>query len=301
MKLNFIKSILMKKVFLSLFCILFFSSFANGREKDNIVNMPNGRIAFSSDGNLHDTDDWGATAMSLAIIYYSGLEERFVHYDYNNHIGPNSNKEWEKKMHEAAKGGAKRFKLDVSRVFDDQADIDLAIENFRKEANISTSDNPLWFICAGPMHVPYLLLSSVDKDCLSYIHIITHGRWNNEHSKKNCPKSECLYTLENIKRDFPDVNIHYLCDQNKSNGENDFQSHISNWSWLKESGNKDLIWLYNMDDTCFLKNPKMPDTRELFDVSDAGMTFWLISGGPNGGNDKAGSKEIKRLFSNKLK
>jgi len=44
----------------------------------------NGRIAISSDGNQHDSDDWGATAVTLAIIANRGLQNKVVHYDYAN-------------------------------------------------------------------------------------------------------------------------------------------------------------------------------------------------------------------------
>lgn len=262
----------------------------------DLVKMPAGRIAFSSDGNLHDTDDWAGTAMSLALIHYAGLENCFVHYDYNNHIGPNSNKSWEKQMHKAAKEGAKRFGLNINRVFDDQLQSREAIANFQKEAKKSSVDNPLWFICAGPMHMPYVLIQSVDKDKRCFINIITHSKWNNVHSKKNCSQSECIYTLEDINRDFPEVAVHEIIDQNSSNGENDFQSHVSNWYWLRDSDNENWRWLYDMDDTSCLKNPKMPETKDLFDISDTGMTYWLITGGPYGGNSRGGSKELRLLF-----
>ena len=107
----------MSKMLLFLLLLLFSSEyFAQNTVK---IRMPKGRIAFTSDGNLHDSDDWGATAFSLAFIHYAGLEKRFVHYDYNNHIGK-SRASWEKIMDDAAKGGAKRFGLDVTKVFSNQ-------------------------------------------------------------------------------------------------------------------------------------------------------------------------------------
>ncbi|AXT59326.1 hypothetical protein D1816_02840 [Aquimarina sp. AD10] len=50
-----------------------------------------GRIAISSDGNQHDSDDWGATAVTLAIIANRGLQNKVVHYDYANHVWNNDN------------------------------------------------------------------------------------------------------------------------------------------------------------------------------------------------------------------
>ncbi len=258
------------------------------------IKMPNGRIAFSSDGNLHDSDDWGATAFSLAFLHYAGLEDRFVHYDYNNHLGK-SRESWEKIMDDAAKGGAKRFGLDVSKVFNDQIEKEAAIANFVKEAKKSSKNNPLWFICAGPMQMPYDLIAATPENKRQYIYAISHSKWNEEHSHGESEK-----TWADMKKDFPTVTYYDIIDQNKSNGEDDFQSHIKNWEWLKNSSNENWKWLYNIDDTYQVDKLERwkSNTEKHFDISDAGITYWLITGGPNGGNDKAGWKEVKALFEN---
>jgi hypothetical protein len=256
------------------------------------VDMPDGRIAFSSDGNLHDSDDWGATAMSLAILHYAGLADRFVHYDYNNHIGK-SRVSWERMMDDAAKGGAKRFGMDVSKVFNDQTERIAAKANFVKEANNSSQHDPLWFICAGPMHMAYEMIKETDPDIHPYIHLISHGAWNEKHSH-----GETVKTWKDLQKDFPKLKFHEIIDQNTSNGEKDFHSHMSNWYWLKDSDNSNWRWLYEIDDTWqvdSLENWKS-DTKEQYDVSDAGMTYWLVSGGPRNGNARAGWAEVKALF-----
>ncbi len=259
------------------------------------INMPNGRIAFSSDGNLHDSDDWGATAFSLAFLHYAGLEKRFVHYDYNNHLGK-SRESWEKIMDDVAKGGAKRFGLDATKIFNDQTEKDAAIANFIKEAEKSSKNNPLWLICAGPMQMAYEMIEASPENKRHYINAISHGKWNGDHSHGESKK-----TWADMKKDFPTVKYIEIIDQNKSNGEDDFQSNINNWQWLKNSTNENWQWLYNLDDTYQVDKLERwkSDTEKHFDISDAGMTYWLITGGPNGGNDKAGWKETKALFENK--
>lgn len=260
------------------------------------IKMPEGRIAFSSDGNLHDSDDWGATAFSMAFLHYAGLEKRFVHYDYNNHLGE-SRENWEKIMDDAAKGGAKRFGLDVSKVFNDQTEKEAAIANFVREAKKSTAKNPLWLICAGPMQMAYDMIAASPKENRQFIYTISHGKWNEDHVHDELKK-----TWANMKKDFPEVIFHEILDQNKANGEDDFHSHIKNWFWLRDSKNENWQWLYNIDDTGQvdkLENWKS-DAEKAFDVSDAGMTYWLITGGPKGGNEKAGWREAKALFENKL-
>lgn len=261
----------------------------------SVVKMPSGRIAFSSDGNLHDSDDWGATAFCLAFLHYAGLEKRFVHYDYNNHIG-NSRESWERIMDDAAKGGARRFNLDTNRVFDDQTQKEAAIANFVKEASKSSEKDPLWFICGGPMQMAYEMIAATPTDKRQFIHAISHSKWNNEHKHAGCVK-----TWADMKTDFPTVSYHKITDQNSSNGEDDFHSHIKHWFWLKDSDNENWKWLYNIDDTFQVDKLEKwkSNTEKAFDISDAGMTYWLITGGPNGGNDKAGWRETKALFENK--
>jgi len=75
-----------------------------------------GRIAISSDGNQHDSDDWGATAVSLAIIANRGLQSKLVHYDYGNHVW-NNDSFFETQITESAIGGANRFGYDRSKFF----------------------------------------------------------------------------------------------------------------------------------------------------------------------------------------
>ncbi len=43
-----------------------------------------GRIAFSSDGNFNDEDDWGAFPTAMATLDAFGLTEKLVHVDYCN-------------------------------------------------------------------------------------------------------------------------------------------------------------------------------------------------------------------------
>ena len=43
-----------------------------------------GWIAFSSDGNFNDEDDWGAFPTAMAILDAFGLTEELVHVDYCN-------------------------------------------------------------------------------------------------------------------------------------------------------------------------------------------------------------------------
>ena len=44
------------------------------------INPPAGRIAIVADGNSPDPDDFGGSAVSLALLRACGLEKQLVHF-----------------------------------------------------------------------------------------------------------------------------------------------------------------------------------------------------------------------------
>jgi len=249
--------------------------------KHFVIKMPPGRIAVSSDGNQHDEDDWGATAMTLAIIDAAGLGGKLVHYDFASHLGNNGAKN-EAQMIESALGGAKRFKMDPKRFFNDQTQLAEAIANFKKEAEKSTAEDPLWYICAGPMEAPWRCINAVDPAKRKFINCISHSGWNDEHgdTPEMTHKWEDLGALG--------ATLHHITDQNKAHEGDGFNVHTGKWSWLKNPAIPHRQWLYSRNYKTF------------FDISDTGMVFWLITGGPDGGNEQGGSAETRYLLENRM-
>jgi hypothetical protein len=85
-----------------------------------------------------------------------------------------------------------------------------------------------------------------------------------------------------------ELNGNFFPDQNISNGDNDFNTPIEKWHWMRDSQNQDLKWVFS-------RNP----FGNKFDPSDCGMVYYLITGGPiNGGAKKAGWAEAKELLEN---
>ena len=98
--------------------------------------MPGGndRIGWSSDGNRHDPDDWSATALALAIFDKMDWHEKLVHFDYNNRL--DATLDWkEKENYESTVGGARRFGFNEKVFFDDQRQLEVAIEHAKEEIN----------------------------------------------------------------------------------------------------------------------------------------------------------------------
>src|SRR4051812_6245678 len=142
-----------------------------------------GRIAYSADGNHNDPDDWAASPVALAIFAEAGFKDRLVHFDYNC-ILPETNPEWEKKHAESGLGAASRYGYDSSVFFDCRKDLEQAVASLAKEIDASSAENPLYFIVAGPMEVPYLGIQRSQPEKREFVYCISHSRWNDGYASK---------------------------------------------------------------------------------------------------------------------
>lgn len=252
-----------------------------------VVNWPGGRLAISSDGNAHDKDDIGGTPMSIAILYSAGLADKLVHVDYANHFvhqghdGAASKPDMLQEMILSSGEGARRFGLASNRVFNCKTELAAATTNFVKEALRSSVSDPLWFICSGPMTAANQYLAAVkaaDADKLQFIHCVSHSANNGKHDPE--------LSWERMKQDYPTVKYHVIPNQNSAGGEQGLNSPLEHWQWLKNSTNANLAWLYTRNRTATVNEGK-------FDVSDAGMVYYVISGV---GNARAGVAEFRDLL-----
>lgn len=227
--------------------------------------MADGRIAISSDGNSHKLDDWATTAFTLAFINAAELNDGFVHYDYNNHLG-SSHKMWENYMVEVIQGGSKRFELDTSRFFNNQIDTRKSVHNFNHESLKSTNDDPLWFICAAQMQMVYKMTIKFPQKHSKFINAISHSQWND-----NIQNSVSKKTWHDTNSDFPEL----IYNENRQ--------RLYNRDYLQEV---DKFYQWNSN------------TKEHFDSSEEGMTYRLFSNGLKKGGNRIRWKEEKLLFDN---
>ncbi len=245
------------------------------------IKFPGGRVAISHDGNQHDPDDWGAFAMNFALFWAAGLQDKIVHIDHSDHLGDNSTSQHNQMLTTAA--GASKFNIPSSVIFDDQTQLSAAIANFKREAELSSESNPLWYICSGPMEVPWRCINAVEPAKRKYIHVISHSSWNETHADT----SQMTHTWNDIKA--LGVVAHDILDQNGSDGDNDFNTPLSKWTWLRDSSYEPYRWVWSRN-----------SFSNKFDVSDAGMSYWLLSGGPDGGDQRGGWPEAKVLLEGAL-
>ncbi len=256
-------------VFITVLSLALFSTFIFGFD---------GRIAISSDGNEHDSDDWGATALTLAILARKGLQANVVHYDYASHIwGNSSNSAFAKNIRESALGGADRFGFDKSRFYEGTTQLNDAVNNIKKEINASSASDPLYFIIAGPMEVAWKGINASDNDKRKHITCISHSVWNNDHGKK-----------DHGGHDDDDIRalgatFIKIKDQNGGFGK----QAMGNWAWLNNMGTN-YSWTYDRIDLVYTEG----------DASDGGMAYWLLTGGANGGDENGTTNKLKEFLKN---
>ena len=257
------------------------------------VHFPGGRVALSFDGNLHDPDDWGAAPMALAMLEAAGLKDQVVHVEYNNHL-TQTDPDWESEMIGSLQGAANRLAYPGNIFYNIQRDLSGSVSHLSSQINESSAGNPLWIICAGPIETVYRAMAGAQASKRQYVRLVSHSRFNELHDAVNRHQGvgELKHNWDELRGEFEKEGARfydkqYLGDQNVSNGDNDFSTPRSKWYWLRDSDNATWQWLYGRD--------KFSDK---FDVSDAGMVYWLLSGGPDGGCKNCGWAETKALLEN---
>ncbi|MEO9513469.1 MAG: hypothetical protein ABJN84_04320 [Flavobacteriaceae bacterium] len=243
-----------------------------------------GRIVVSSDGNEHDHDDWSATPLTLALLASAGLQDSLSVYTFSDHIwGSNKKKkEGKSQMLTSALEGKKIFHFNNSNFIEAVADSTKAIGAITQEINKSTESSPLFLIAAGPMHVVGRAIENSDLSKLKHVRIISHSKWNNEHSDKpydwEVPHSG--WTWDEIQESFESKGLVFnqIADQNGGDGYLGLKAPMQKYNWIKTSSIRDtspeiesqLDWLYDRLLTCIKKGD--------FDPSDAGMVVYLLTG-----------------------
>ena len=236
-----------------------------------------GRIAYSADGNGPNLDDIGATPLGLAILSETGLQNKVVHYDYNSHIW--ASRPEMAQMTESAIESATRFGFDPNVFIDAFANPEQAYDSLANAINLSTDEDPLFLVVAGPMDVACKGILKSEKEKRKYVVVISHSHWNNKHryTASDCIASEDqdeiatpTYRIKDSTRDIRQTGVWF--DQIEDQGKGLGASSFGEYDWLKNSSDANLQWTYDRLKLVFAKKPN---------PSDAGMLFYLITGNEN--------------------
>lgn len=254
-----------------------------------------GRIVISCDGNEHDNDDWSATPLSLALLASQGLQDDLTLYVYSDHVWGSSYERQlvyglnaYEQMEQSALGGQKWFDFKKTNFICAVDDPEAAYNAIRDEINKSSANNPLFLIEAGPMQAVGEAINRADKNKLQYVTLITHSKWNDEHSDKPYNwERHSGWTYEQIEEQFsaPEKGglkcVHIL----NQNGGSDYTGIFVNrieFEWLKTSNYKDKAPYYQRGswDWLYSRLYLYIDCRGglIFDASDAGMVVYLLTG-----------------------
>ncbi len=255
-----------------------------------------GRIAISSDGNEHDHDDWAATPLTLALIASQRLQDRLAVYVYIDHIwGSNYNKpevnvlSAYEHMRESALGGAREFGFDPKRFVCGVDNPEVAYRRLTEQINLSSEDNPLFILGAGPMQVIGEAINRSEVERRKYVTVITHSKWNNNHAdhNRNWWDIHSGWRFDEMKSAFGDesgggVTFVQILNQNGGEGYQGLFAPREMYDWVKSSSARNnrayrkgsWDWLYTRLESCINRRNKIDN----FDPSDAGMAIFLFTG-----------------------
>jgi hypothetical protein len=243
-----------------------------------------GRIAFSHDGNYNDEDDWGAFPVAIAILDAFGMSGKLVHVDYCN-IMARSDPRFYKEMVTSVLGSAERYNIPRSILFDCQKDLNGAVESIREAINASSADNPLYYVLAGPMEVPFLGIEKSDPDKRKYVYCISHSRWNDgytssDHDLHSHNKRDVIPSGINwIQIKDGNVNLAHPSGVGRHSTPEQWRLY----HWLRDSGDPRLRWIFTR-----------LEAERRADISDSTMTYFLLTG-----NENADLGKLKSLLDEK--
>jgi len=261
----------------------------------SLIRPPVGRLALVADGNSPDPDDIGATAVIFGILDRSGLNDRLVHLshscDLNPFLNPGSQSidaanelRRQNKLHALCGEGVSFYGplanlVDYYNCRTEQA---AAVDDLKNAINASSADDPLWIIEAGEPDVIGYALQAAEASKRQFVHVVSHHPANDN--------SGDFFTWQQILNF--GVTEHQIGDQNVG-----LQVLISNgaWDWAEGHPKPEISWILDQlkyaeqDGVVGFQNNK-------YDCSDAGMVYWWITGGPNGGDRSSSPAEIRNLL-----
>jgi hypothetical protein len=240
---------------------------------------PQARIAISADGNYGDADDWGATPLTLSMIYHVGYKDLLVHYDY---CSKTMNNPWlERYMELATLEGAKRFAYDKSRFFNTQRDPDGAANNLAEQINASTAENKLVVLLAGSPGILWQAVNRSKPEKRKHVYVISHGPFettnNNDLRRRWGPSAVDVIALG--------VNWVQISDQNKGKrtAEAGFATGtMDTWEFIKNTWNGQWVydWIDRVDSDEGVTTWGYRGATG--DASDAGLAFYYFTGDEDG-------------------
>ncbi len=238
--------------------------------------FPGGRIAISSDGNYHDRDDIAATALSIALLAKADLQDNLVYYGHSDHIW-DTHKKREEEMRVSSEETAKLYGgFDKSAFHNAKSETTAAVNALTEQIDASSKDDILWLIGAGPMEVIGKAIQKSDTTQRKYVYVISHSKWNNRHAARDHGGYDF--------KDFEEMGVNPIQIKDQNAGTD---RPYEEYGWMRDADDPKLNWLWKRG---------VLAGKKKFDPSDAGMVYWLITGGPDGGDEKANPEKFRKFL-----
>lgn len=254
-----------------------------------VIKAPSGRIAIVADGNSPDPDDLGGTAVSIALLRASGLEDRLVHYSHscdlirNQRISESAEKERHALMQTSCDVTARRWGGFESLTFlDAKWHKEKTIKDLANAISISTTEDPLWIIEAGEPDIIGFALKASPKEKHQFVKVVTHHSANDDAGDFYEWQDILDFGVEEVR--IPDQNIK-------------LKVKLEDWDWAKNHPDPRIqgIWvqgkLAELDNIVKFQKGK-------WDCSDAGMVLFWITGATNGGLKQGNVDDVKSILLN---
>lgn len=263
---------------------------ANAVFSSQKINPPKGRIAIVADGNSPDPDDLGGTAVSIALLRASGLEDRLVHYSYccdlivGSRISEEAELERHAMMQTACNGTARRWGgFEGLPFYDARWQLDQTIKDLSKAINVSTEEDPLWIVEAGEPDIIGFALASSNKEKHQFVKVVSHHPANDNAGDFYRWQDILDFGVEQVR--IPDQNINLKVEKTK-------------WDWAMNHPDDRIqfVWLMGkmaeVDDVVKFQKGK-------WDCSDAGMVlYWITGANVNHGLKQGTVENVKNLLLN---
>ncbi len=260
--------------------------------------MGKGRIALSSDGNMHDNDDMHATKMTLMILAKAGLQNQTTLYTYADHVWGSEKNDLEI-MRASAEVTGEKFGFTNCRFMAAVENPNAAYKAMATEIAKSTAEDPLFIIAAGPMEVVgrgFEMANQITPEALNHVTIISHSIWNDQHadnpeqnSVHGTEPSHSGWTWKEMEKAFGDrVNFNHISDQNASGtGQEVYRNKDkfsapswNSWEWMKTHKDPNIQWV---------RNNKGIQCGA--DYSDAGIAYYMVADLDGQRGDEFGNPE----------
>lgn len=254
------------------------------------INPPAGRLAIIADGNSPDPDDLGGTAVSIALLRATGLENRLVHYSHScdlvadNRISEKAEIERHGLMQLACDVTARRWGgFDHITFLDAKWKQDETVKDLAQAIKASTANDPLWIIEAGEPDIIGFALDATPKEKHKFVKVVTHHPANDNAGDFYTWQQILDFGVEEVR--IPDQNI-------------DLKVDIEKWEWARTHPDARVqqVWLQGkiaeVDDVVKFQKGK-------WDCSDAGLIlYWVTGANVNGGLQTGKVDDVKSILLN---